>query len=336
MKEKKNKKTNQKTTTKKTNTNKKVAASKKTNTKKVVTSKAKQTNKKLENKKPVAKAASRQTPKKVQKTSPKKVETKKAQNPIVKAKEAVKASAPEIKKVSAKSEQLKAPEIEVVKSNYNELEKTMVFDGTQRKNLEEVVNKLGEDKVVLKDKVVKRRPINKYIIYVLSALIFITILGTFIFVRHETKKGKNEPEISYERLNPEDYRQSSASDIESSSTIKDQQVEIKYSNIKTITIDEFEAKYAEGENMLVLISSETCSFSITAEPVYNKVLSEEKKNMYRLDITLMDNDENTRLRNIYPYTATPTTIAIKNGEVVSEVEGKQSDSEFRNWVKTNS
>ena len=58
---------------------------------------------------------------------------------------------------------------------------------------------------------------------------------------------------------------------------KDNPVEIKYSNLETIAIDEFGVKVAEGENMLVLISSETCSFSITAEPVYNKVLLSEKK-----------------------------------------------------------
>ena len=69
---------------------------------------------------------------------------------------------------------------------------------------------------------------------------------------------------------------------------------------------------------------------------HNKVLLSEKKKMYRLDITLMNAEETTKLRDFYPFTATPTVIAVKDGAVVSEVEGKLSDEEFRSWVKNNS
>ncbi len=324
----KNKKTNvKKTTTKKTNNNnKKVNQVKNKNVKKV------------QNTKPKKEVKKAQAPKKVQKKVAPKQVPKKAATTIAKKIEKVAAAKPnKTKEVKKEVVQPKKPEPVVVETNEEKLEKTMVFDGRQRKNLTEVVNKLEEDKVVLKDKVVKRKPINKVAIQVLIVLIVASIVYSAVVVRKELKKASTlSVNVDNERLNPEDYQKIDPATIPAGETIKDNPVEIKYSNLETISLDEFEAKVAEGEKMLALISSETCSFSITAEPVYNKVLLSEKKKMYRLDITLMNADETTRLRDFYPFTATPTVIAVKEGQVVSEVEGKLSDEEFRSWVKNNS
>ena len=331
---------------------------KKTNVKKTTTHNANNNNKKVNNnknkqikkvqpKKEVKAAAPKKAPAKVaskkatpKKTAPKQVPKKAAKKISEKLNDAVNIKtykAKEIKKENVKPTPMPTPEPIKMENPADKLEKTMIFDGRQRKNLEEVVNKLEEDKVVLKDKVVKRKPINKIIIYVLVVLIVTTVLYSFIVVRKELKKASSlSVNVDNERLNPDDYNQVDPSTIPEGETIKDNPVEIKYSNLETITIDEFEAKVAEGEAMLVLISSETCSFSITAEPVYNKVLASEKKKMYRLDITLMNADETARLRDFYPFTATPTVIAVKDGSVVSEVEGKLKDEEFRSWVKNNS
>ncbi len=308
--ENKKKKNVKKTTNKKVN-DKKVAAHNNKPVKKVNTQKPANNKKKVTPKAAPKKAA-----------PAKKVQAKPVAKPTPKP-AAVKKEAPEVKKELTKEEKL---------------ERTMIFDGTQRKNLEEVVNKIGEDKVVLKDKVIKRRPINKYIIWALSALIVITLIGSLGAIKKEQKRIKQNTEpASFERLNAEDYKQTDGSEIRNTvkDTNKDTDVEIKYSNLKTITIDEFAVKIAEGEKMLVMISSETCSFSILAETDYNRVLSEEKRLMYRLDITAMTDEENSRLRNIYPYTATPTVLAVKDGSIVSEVEGTQTESEFRNWVRSN-
>ena len=331
MEKNKNKKNNvkktttKKTTTKQTNNNKKVSQVKNKNVKKVTPAKK-------EVKKATAKPAQKQKAKKtVQKQAPKTSE---------KLNKAAEIKAPkhnEIKKENIQPKKMPAPEPIKLEREEEKLEKTMIFDGTQRKNLKEVVDKLEEENVVLKDKVVKRKQINKIIIYVLVVLIVATLVGTTIAVRKELKKNNAlSVSVDNERLNPDDYQTVSTDDIEEGQTIKDNPVEIKYSNLETITIDQFGVKVAEGEHMLVLISSETCSFSITAEPVYNKVLLSEKKKMYRLDITLMNAEETTKLRDFYPFTATPTVIAVKDGSVVSEVEGKLSEEEFRSWVKNNS
>ncbi len=333
----KNKKTNvKKTTTKKTNnTNKKVNNTKNKSVKKVQNAKPKKEVKAAAPKKVQNKVAPKKaTPKKV---TPKQVPKKAAEKVTEKLNKVVAPKIREIKKETVKPKPMPAPEPVKLNRPDDKLEKTMIFDGSQRKNLEEVVNKLEEDNVVLKDKVVKRKPINKYIIYVLVVLIVATIVTSIVMVTKELKKS-NAAKVSYndERLNPEDYQTIDPATIPEGETVKDNPVEIKYSNLETITIDEFGVKIAEGENMLVLISSETCSFSITAEPVYNKVLLAEKKKMYRLDITRMNAEETTKLRDFYPFTATPTTIAVKEGKVVSEVEGKQSEQEFRSWVRNNS
>ena len=316
--ENKNKKNVKKTTNKKVNTNKKVAAHNNKPVKKVNAEKPANTKKKV-----APKAAPKKTAPAKKAQPAKKVQPAKAPAKKVQSKPVVKKAAPEVKKEVTKEEKL---------------ERTMIFDGTQKKNLEEVVNKIGEDKVVLKDKVIKRRPINRYIIYVLSVLILVTLVGSIIAINKESKKNnKNTEPDSFERLNAADYQRNDGSEIRNTArdTIKDEDVDIKYSNLKTITIDEFSVKVAEGEKMLVMISSETCSFSILAENDYNRVLSEEKRLMYRLDITAMTDEENARLRNYYPYTATPTVIAVKDGEIVSEVEGTQTEAEFRNWVRSN-
>ena len=306
MEKNKNKKNVKNNTNKKVNTSKKVAANNHKPAKKV-------TPQKPNNKKVAKKVAPKKVEpaKKVQpKPTPKPVETKKP--------------TPEVKKEVTKEEKL---------------ERTMIFDGTQRKNLADVVNKMGEEKIVLKDKVVKRSKFNRYVIYALIVLILATIVYSYFGVRKEIKKSnqKNEP-TSFERLNADELGKNGISDVRNTASDTGQagNVEIPYPNLKTITVDEFEVKVAEGEKMIVMISSETCSFSIVAEKDYNQVLSEEKRIMYRLDITTMTDEENTRLRNYYPYTATPTVIAVKDGAVVSEVEGRQSISEFRSWVKNNS
>ncbi len=334
----KNKKTNvKKTTTKKTNnTNKKVNNTKNKSVKKVQNAKPKKEVKAAAPKKVQNKVAPKKaTPKKV---TPKQVPKKAAEKVTEKLNKVVAPKIREIKKETVKPKPMPAPEPVKLNRPDDKLEKTMIFDGSQRKNLEEVVNKIGEDKVVLKDKVIKRRPINKYIIWALSALIVITLIGSLGAIKKEQKRIKQNTEpASFERLNAEDYKQTDGSEIRNTArdTHKDTDVEIKYSNLKTITIDEFAVKIAEGEKMLVMISSETCSFSILAETDYNRVLSEEKRLMYRLDITAMTDEENSRLRNIYPYTATPTVLAVKDGSIVSEVEGTQTESEFRNWVRSN-
>lgn len=238
-----------------------------------------------------------------------------------------------------KKEEIKEKIDDIAKENAEQLEKTMIFDGSQRKNLEDVVNKLNEDNIILKDKVVKRNPVNRNIIIILSVAIITIIIGCIIYSINYSKNNKTENDNN-SILNTDNYNKIETVDgtnnNSNNNSANDSNGQIKYSNIENISIDDFEVKIAEGENITALISSETCYFCVTFEPIANDVLKEQNQVAYRLNITNMSTEEVNRLRNYYAFTSTPTLLSIKNGAVATATEGALSAEEFTEWLKNNS
>lgn len=238
-----------------------------------------------------------------------------------------------------KKEEIKEKIDDIAKENAEQLEKTMIFDGSQRKNLEDVVNKLNEDNIILKDKVVKRNPVNRNIIIILSVAIITIIIGCIIYSINYSKNNKTENDNNT-ILNTDNYNKIETVDgtnnNSNNNSNNDTNEQIKYSNIENISIDDFEVKIAEGENITALISSETCYFCVTFEPIANDVLKEQNQVAYRLNITNMSTEEVNRLRNYYAFTSTPTLLSIKNGAVATATEGALSAEEFTEWLKNNS
>ncbi len=238
-----------------------------------------------------------------------------------------------------KKEEIKEKIDDIAKENAEQLEKTMIFDGSQRKNLEDVVNKLNEDNIILKDKVVKRNPVNRNIIIILSVAIITIIIGCIIYSINYSKNNKTENDNN-SILNTDNYNKIETVDgtnnNSNNNSNNDTNEQIKYSNIENISIDDFEVKIAEGENITALISSETCYFCVTFEPIANDVLKEQNQVAYRLNITNMSTEEVNRLRNYYAFTSTPTLLSIKNGAVATATEGALSAEEFTEWLKNNS
>lgn len=274
--------------------------------------------------------------------SPKKAPSKQPTSKVEKNDEPTKAAkktAPKVALEPKKKEEVPKDEnltTEVPESS-SQLEKTMIFDGTQRKNLEEVVNKLNEDNILLKDKVVKRSPVNRNIIIILIVAITITIISCIIYSVNYTQKAQAEDKNNTTIINTDNYNKIETIDGNNNSASNDSSDDqIQYSNIKNITIDDFEVKIAEGENITALISSETCYFCVTFEPIANEVLKAQNQVAYRLDITSMSTEEVNRLRNYFAFTSTPTLLAIKNGAVAQATEGSLSTEEFTEWLKTNS
>lgn len=268
----------------------------------------------------------------------KKIETK----PV--SLKAEKKSKPKVELEPKKSKEQKKEEIkekidDIAKENTEQLEKTMIFDGSQRKNLEDVVNKLNEDNIILKDKVVKRNPVNRNIIIILSVAIITIIIGCIIYSINYSKNNKTENDNN-SILNTDNYNKIETVDgtnnNSNNNSDNDSNDQIKYSNIENISIDDFEVKIAEGENITALISSETCYFCVTFEPIANDVLKEQNQVAYRLNITNMSTEEVNRLRNYYAFTSTPTLLSIKNGAVATATEGALSAEEFTEWLKNNS
>lgn len=270
----------------------------------------------------VTKASTKATPKKS--TATKKT-TKKTTTP----KKVVKKTPP--KKITTPKEE----KLEEKKTTSESLEKTIIFDGNQSKNILEVVDKLEEENVCLDDKVIKRSKIKKYIIIILTILIFVVIGSTigYIVNTHIKEKENNQTLNSniYKKVNA-NYK--TINDIEEN---KDSSLtEDEYENIEDITLAEFEKKNYNKENMTIFVSSTTCYHSITFESVIDKVYGSLDKKIYRINITSLTDEEIERFRTYYAFKVTPTIFTIKDGIVTSEVTGTMTEEELTTWAKENS
>lgn len=270
----------------------------------------------------VTKASTKATPKKSRAT---KKTTKKTTTP----KKVVKKTPP--KKITTPKEE----KLEEKKTTSESLEKTIIFDGNQSKNILEVVDKLEEENVCLDDKVIKRSKIKKYIIIILTILIFVVIGSTigYIVNTHIKEKENNQTLNSniYKKVNA-NYK--TINDIEEN---KDSSLtEDEYENIEDITLAEFEKKNYNKENMTIFISSTTCYHSITFESVIDKVYGSLDKKIYRINITSLTDEEIERFRTYYAFKVTPTIFTIKDGIVTSEVTGTMTEEELTTWAKENS
>lgn len=270
----------------------------------------------------VTKASTKATPKKSRAT---KETTKKTTTP----KKVVKKTPP--KKITTPKEE----KLEEKKTTSESLEKTIIFDGNQSKNILEVVDKLEEENVCLDDKVIKRSKIKKYIIIILTILIFVVIGSTigYIVNTHIKEKENNQTLNSniYKKVNANYKTINDIEENKGSSLTEDE-----YENIEDITLAEFEKKNYNKENMTIFISSTTCYHSITFESVIDKVYGSLNKKIYRINITSLTDEEIERFRTYYAFKVTPTIFTIKDGIVTSEVTGTMTEEELTTWAKENS
>lgn len=264
---------------------------------------------------------------KTKKQSTNKINSKNNKNTSSK-KETTKKINPE--KITTPKKEIKL-ESEITKED-NNLEKTLIFDVQENKNIKEVVKKLEEENIVLEDKVIKRSKGKKIAIIILSALITLIIIGVTIFVINNQIKEKENNQT----INSNIYKKVSTQKKETETTSNNTSPEeIKYSNIKTVTLSEFEEKILKKEDMTILIASTTCYACITFEPVINEALEETEKTIYRIDVTSLTEKEIDRFRTYYAFTKTPTIFTIKNGLVKSELIGTTTKEELITWISNN-
>lgn len=326
MAEDKKKKTN---TTKKVNTTKKTSTTKKgttqNNKKKTVnknTKQAKKTTKKVETKKVAPKKVEKKQPKKVEEPKIEKVElesTPVVEEPIV---------TKEIEKI-----------IEVETDNTDEdtfLERTLIFDGRENQNLAEVVEKLEAENVVLEDKVIKRSKGKKIAVIVLTALIFITIALTIAYIIcTEIERVNNSQTLNSNIYDKVSNQYDSVNDIDTEKKTDSELVNEDYKNIVDISLGQFEKKILEKEDMIVIVTSTTCYYSVEYEPIVDEVFKEMDKEIYRVNITSLTTEENDRFRTYYAYKTTPTIFSIKNGIVKKNLVGKNTKEDLKKWLDKN-
>ena len=341
MAEEKKKKTTVKeekktTTTKKVNNknNNKKTNNKGTNSK----NKSNKNNKPVQKKQQVKKAAPKKT--EVKKEQPKKEQPKKVEKPKVEKVEPKKVETPKIEKVEEKPiakelpEEVIQVEVEVdVKNEDTVLEKTLIFDGRENQNLAEVVENLENNNVILEDKIIKRSKGKKIAVTILTILIFVTIIGTIIYViNSEREQENNSQTLNSNIFDKVSNNYSSVDDIDTEKKTENDLGEENFKNIETITLGEFEKKILEKENMYVAITSTTCYYSVEYESVMNEVFQELDKKIYRLNITSLTSAETARLRTYYAFQETPTIFQVKKGIVTKELIGKQGKNTLKNWV----
>ena len=217
------------------------------------------------------------------------------------------------------------------------LERTLIFDGTQKKNLKEVVEKLEKENVVLKDKVVKRSKIKKWIVIILGLIIILSMIATSIYLGVSIKKNidKNKPIDTlntniYNKVN--EYRGELKDRTEEE---KDEDKKEEKTILKTISLAQFEKKILAKENINVLVSSSTCYFCLTFEPTIEESLKDSDKTIYRIDVADLEDKEVETFRKYYAFTITPTLFVVKDGIVTAEKLGTMSEEDLKIWTEEN-
>ncbi len=327
---------------KKTNTNKKVNTTKKTSTTKKVNN---QNNKK----KPVNKNTKQQPKKTTKKVATKEVETKKvAPKKVVKKEQPKKVEETKVKKVNLETPEVveepvvteeihKVIEVETDTTDEESfLEKTLIFDGRENKNLAEVVEKLEAENVVLEDKVIKRSKGKRIAVMVLIALIALTIVGTIGYVIYtEIERVNNNQTLNSNIFDKVSNRYDSIDDIDTEKKTDSDLVNENYKNIEDISLGQFEKKILSREDMIVIVTSSTCFYCAEYEPIVDEVFKSLNKTIYRINITALTDEENARFRTYYAYTTAPTIFTIKNGIVRKDLVGKKETEELEKWLNKN-
>ena len=217
-----------------------------------------------------------------------------------------------------------------------QLDRTMIFDRKQKQNLQEVVEKLEKENIVLKDKVVKRSKLKRVIVFILITLIIAGATYISLYLGTNIKKNMTPPKETekiptlntniYDKVNQ--YRE----EIQDKETDKKP---VQKGNVRTITLLEFENKILAKEDINVLVSSNTCYFCMTFEPIVEEVLKDTDKIIYRLDISELEDSEIEKFREYYAFTITPTIFVVKDGIVVAEKLGTMEQANFEIWSKEN-
>ena len=106
--------------------------------------------------------------------------------------------------------------------------------------------------------------------------------------------------------------------------------EIKYEEL----IDKIENK----EDIVLLISQTTCTHCIAYKPKLEDVANEYKVYIYYIDVDLLTDEENIKLKSYVNFSTTPTTIFLKDGEettAANRINGDASKDKIERKLKTN-
>ena len=229
---------------------------------------------------------------------------------------------------------LLASKVEKKPVEKQDLEKTIIFDGRQNKNLKEVVEKLEKDSVTVENRTIKRSKGKALAIFVIGCLmLFIAGATTLYVINEKAKDDENKQTVNsnvFKKVNR------NLKDDEKKNEITTTEVDEKvYDKIENITLKDFEEKALAKEDMFILVASNTCYHCATFEPILNEVLIEKESKIYRIDIAKLTNTEVERFRTYFAFTVTPTIFVVKDGIVKAEHSGSMSKEDLVEWMNRN-
>jgi thioredoxin-related protein len=287
------------------------------------------------------KKSSAQKTTKVKKESVSKKEVKKVNKVVKKNLAPKKEVAKTPKKPVAKKpvvKEVKEPVVQKVdvpvetKVDKEALEKTIIINGLEKKNIEEVAKKIEEKKVQKVDK--SDRPRILVIVFIAILMIALVIFTVIKVLNNEkVETGETIGSNIAEKIEKGEIKEPDKvpTDPEEENGYKE-----KYDAIKLVSLGEFQSAVKANPEMAVLVMSSTCYYCAEFEPVVNEVLKEQGKVIYEFDLARMSDEDIATLRSYYYFTSTPTIFTIgKDGKVVSDIEGYQNKNTFSEWAEKN-
>jgi len=233
---------------------------------------------------------------------------------------------------------VKTPKVvEKVESKEESLQKTIVIDGKQKENLDEVVSKLEQENT--EEIVIKRSKGRKIAIIILVILMLAVIISVTCFVVKEKQKEiTNSQTVNsniFEKVTKNNSDSTNNTETEKEENKDEEETDKEYANIKDISLADFEKKILNKEDMVILVASSTCYYCATYEPVVQEVFKEADKTIYRFDISNTSDEDITTFRTYYSFTKAPTIFVIKDGIVTADLVGVKEKEELANWLKEN-
>ncbi len=104
------------------------------------------------------------------------------------------------------------------------------------------------------------------------------------------------------------------------------------------SIEDIVKKVNNNESFILYIGSSNCSHCKTFRPKLEKIVNNNKIEVYYVDISKLDQDELSILSSISSYSGTPNTAFIVNGEdpgSQTHIDGDVDESYIKQALKDN-
>lgn len=105
-----------------------------------------------------------------------------------------------------------------------------------------------------------------------------------------------------------------------------------------LNYEEFFNKWENDDTFALVISKSKCPYCELYTPKIEKISQKYKLNIYYIEVDSFTADESSAFSNLIPYSGTPTTVFIKNGEELSKatrINGNTNEEKIINKFKAN-